>query len=65
VGKADVRVSTVMALPITATLERLAQAVVAGELRVTVQRTYPLAEVPRALEDFAAGTTGKLAVAID
>ncbi len=46
-------------------LERLAQAVVAGQLRVPVQRSYPLAEVPQALTDFAAGTRGKLAVSVD
>ena len=65
VGDRDVRVATVMALPTTATLERLAQAVVAGQLRVPVQRSYPLAEVPQALTDFAAGTRGKLAVSVD
>ena len=65
VGDRDVRVATVMALPTTATLERLAQAVVAGQLRVPVQRRYPLAEVPQALTDFAAGTRGKLAVLVD
>jgi NADPH:quinone reductase-like Zn-dependent oxidoreductase len=65
VGNKDVRVATVMAVPTAATLERLAQAVVAGQLRVPVQRSYPLAEVPRALIDFAAGTRGKLAVSVD
>ena len=35
-----------------------------AELTVPVQRTYPLADVPRALADFAAGSRGKLAVGV-
>jgi NADPH:quinone reductase-like Zn-dependent oxidoreductase len=38
--------------------------VVRGQLTVPVQRTYPLADVPRALADFAAGTRGKLAIGV-
>jgi NADPH:quinone reductase-like Zn-dependent oxidoreductase len=64
VGESDVQVSTIMAVPSTATLSRLAQAVVTGELRLPIQRTYPFAEVPEALNDFAAGTQGKIAVDI-
>jgi len=30
-----------------------------------VQRSYALSEVPKAFDDFAAGTLGKLAVTID
>jgi len=35
-----------------------------GQLTVLVQRTYSLADVPRALTDFAAGTRGKLAISV-
>jgi len=55
----------VMANPDLATLSRLADDVIAGRLRVPIERTYELAEVPAALGDFAAGTLGKLAVTID
>jgi NADPH:quinone reductase len=59
----------VQAMPVTAvpdrrTLDRLAADVVHGQLTVPVQRTYPLADVPRALADFAAGTRGKLAISV-
>ena len=59
----------VQAMPVTAvpdrrTLDRLAADVVHGHLTVPVQRTYPLADVPRALADFAAGTRGKLAISV-
>jgi NADPH:quinone reductase len=57
--------SPTMATPHRAVLERLAGDVVAGRIRVPVQRTYALAEVPQAFADFAAGTIGKLAVTID
>ncbi|HLN06809.1 MAG TPA: hypothetical protein VK217_11060 [Acidimicrobiales bacterium] len=54
-----------MANPGLATLSRLADDVIAGRLRVPIERTYELAEVPAALGDFAAGSLGKLAVTID
>jgi NADPH:quinone reductase-like Zn-dependent oxidoreductase len=53
------------ATPHRAVLERLAGDVVAGRIRLPVQRTYPLADVPQAFTDFRAGTMGKLAVSID
>ena len=59
-----VQVIPVMAAPVRQTLERLAFDVVAGQLTVPVQRTYALADVPRALADFAAGTRGKLAISV-
>jgi len=55
----------VMANPDAATLSRLADDVTAGWLRVPIERTYELSEVPTALGDFAAGTVGKLAVTIN
>jgi NADPH2:quinone reductase len=60
----DVVASPIMAAPITATLERLAEEVVAGHLRVPIQRTYTLEEVPQALADFASGTRGKFSVQV-
>jgi NADPH:quinone reductase-like Zn-dependent oxidoreductase len=53
------------ATPERAVLERLAADVVAGRVRIPIQRTYTLEEVPRAFEDFAAGTLGKLAVTME
>ena len=53
-----------MANPDAATLERLANDVAAGRLRVPVQRVYALADVPEALADFGGGTLGKLAVRV-
>jgi len=48
----------VTAVPDSRTLDRLAADVVHRQL------TDPLAEVPRALADFAAGTRGKLAISV-
>jgi NADPH:quinone reductase-like Zn-dependent oxidoreductase len=59
-----VQATSVMAMPSTKTLERLAADVVGGQLTVPVQRTYPLDRVPQALADFAAGTLGKLAISV-
>ena len=63
VGRA-VQAAPVVALPSTQMLGRLAADVVDGQLTVPVQRTYALADVPRALADFEAGTRGKLAVSM-
>ena len=54
-----------MANPATTTLDQLAKSVADGALKVPIQRTYVLADAPRALADFASGTLGKLAVTID
>jgi NADPH:quinone reductase len=58
------RVSGVFANPDTATLDRLAADVVAGRLRVPIQRTYQLDELGQAMADYTAGTQGKLAVSV-
>jgi NADPH:quinone reductase-like Zn-dependent oxidoreductase len=50
--------------PSRATLDRLARDVVAGRVRVPISRSYPLADAPRALDDFTRGTLGKLAVSV-
>ena len=64
-GDRDITVTSVIAMPQRELLEDLADQIVAGRLRVPVQATYALDDVPRAFVDFAAGTLGKLAVAID
>jgi NADPH:quinone reductase-like Zn-dependent oxidoreductase len=60
----NARVSGVFANPDTATLDRLAADVVAGRLRVPIQRTYQLDELGQAMADYTAGTRGKLAVSV-
>jgi len=45
-------------------LDRLAADVAAGRVTVPITRRYPLADAPRALADFGAGTLGKYAVDI-
>jgi NADPH:quinone reductase len=57
--------SSVIAAPQRSLLADLAEEIVAGRIRVPVQRSYPLTEVPRAFADFGAGTLGKLAVQVD
>jgi NADPH2:quinone reductase len=57
--------SAVYATPHRDLLETLGSAVAAGRLAIPVQRSYALAESPRAFTDFAAGKLGKLAVSID
>jgi hypothetical protein len=57
-------VTAVTAFPVEATLNRLAADVAVGRLRVPVTRTYAMGDVGRALDDFAAGTLGKLALAL-
>ncbi|WP_239312337.1 MULTISPECIES: NADP-dependent oxidoreductase [unclassified Frankia] len=61
----DESATAVIAQPDPDTLAKLAAAAAEGRLRVPVQRTYPLAEAPRALDDFASGTLGKLVIVID
>jgi len=59
-----VQATPVLALPASRTLGRLAADALYGQLTVPVQRTYALADVPRAFADFAAGTRGKLAISV-
>jgi NADPH:quinone reductase len=57
--------TNLMASPTTANLERLAQLLDAGELKVPIQRTYPLEQAGAALESLpATHTQGKLAITI-
>lgn len=60
----QLEIASIMATPKTETLNALAVAVAAGELTVPISRTYTLDQVPDALADFAAGTTGKLGVTV-
>jgi NADPH:quinone reductase-like Zn-dependent oxidoreductase len=53
-----------MANPVEPTLDRLAADAAAGRITEPVSRTYPLADVPAAFADFAAGTVGKIAVTV-
>lgn len=57
--------SAVMAMPDPPTLVRLATAAADGKLRVPITRSYPLAEAPQAIADFAGGALGKLSIVID
>lgn len=59
------QVTAVMAMPTAEVLEGLAAEVTAGRLRVPIQRTYRLEDVPQAMTDFTAGHRGKLAVTIN
>jgi NADPH:quinone reductase len=57
--------SSVVAAPFPSVLSGLAAEVAAGRLRIPVQRSYPLDDVPQAFADFAGGTIGKLVVRLD
>jgi len=46
-------------------MSSLADQVVAGTLRIEIQRTYPLAHAVDAFADFMAATRGKLVVTIE
>ena len=63
-GGRDVVVTAVAAVPTPETLGRLASALAAGKLRVPIQRTYVLDDVPAGIADFAVHKVGKLAVSI-
>jgi len=58
----NVRATNVMGAPTPEKMTSLADAVVAGSLRVGIQRTFPLDDVAEALEAFSGGTIGKLVV---
>lgn len=53
-----------MGMPTTDILDRLATAVVKGDLTVPIDRTYELQEAGQALQDFTAGKRGKLAITV-
>jgi NADPH:quinone reductase-like Zn-dependent oxidoreductase len=64
-GDREITTIPVYATPHRAVLELLAAHVAAGRLRMPVQQTYPLADVPQAFADFNAGKLGKLAVQVE
>jgi len=63
-GDRPITATSIIAEPVRPTLDRLAAEVAAGRLRIPVQRSYALDDVPKAFADFAVGTLGKLAVTI-
>ncbi|MEV0451171.1 NADP-dependent oxidoreductase [Streptomyces sp. NPDC050600] len=60
----DITVTSVMANPDPATLERLADAVVSGALTVPIAETYGLDTVGQGFAAFGAGTVGKIGVSV-
>jgi NADPH:quinone reductase-like Zn-dependent oxidoreductase len=64
IGRSDVTVTTISATPARDTLDQLAEAVTESSLLVPITRTYPLDEALKALEDFAGGSLGKLAISV-
>ncbi len=63
-GERDLHATAVIAMPTAEVLDRLAEDVAAGTLRVAAQRTYKLEEVPQAIRDYAQGSLGKYAITI-
>jgi NADPH2:quinone reductase len=61
----DLEVTVIMAVPTREILDSLAQHVVAGNLKVPVQRSYSLEDAPQAVEDFARGSIGKYGLRIE
>jgi NADPH2:quinone reductase len=64
IGRSDVTVTTISATPTRDMLDQLAEAVTESSLLVPITRTYPLDEALKALEDFAGGSLGKLAISV-
>lgn len=60
-----IEVLPIYANPAPGTLDRVAQNQAQGHTAVTVQQVYSLADIPQAIEDFSAGTRGKLVITLD
>jgi NADPH:quinone reductase-like Zn-dependent oxidoreductase len=60
----NLTVVPIMASPDDATLDRLADDVASGRIRVPITATYPLEQAPKAFADFGSGALGKLAIAL-
>jgi len=58
------KVTTIMVMPTTDILDRLAAMVIRGDLTVPIYRTYELEGAGRALKDFTAGKRGKVAITV-
>jgi len=54
----------IQATPDAAILDRVAAEVASGRLRVSIQETFALEEVPRAFDRFASGTLGKIGIRV-
>jgi NADPH:quinone reductase-like Zn-dependent oxidoreductase len=63
-GAKQVAATSIMSVPTSDVLERLATGVATGQLRLHIARTYRLEDAPQALADFGAPHVGKLAIAI-
>jgi NADPH:quinone reductase len=61
----NVKVVSIYASPSSATLDRVARHQDEKHTTVTVQRVYNLEQTHEAIEQFAAGTLGKLVISID
>jgi NADPH:quinone reductase-like Zn-dependent oxidoreductase len=59
------RATSVVAAPDSAILARLGAEAAGGRLRIPIQSTYRLEQVPAAMAQFAEGKTGKIAISID
>lgn len=64
VGDTGAKVTTIMVMPTTDILDRLAAMVIRGDLTVPIYRTYELEGAGRALKDFTAGKRGKVAITV-
>lgn len=60
----DLTFHPVVAVPAPALLATLGADAAAGRLRVPIMREYALTDAPAAFDDFAAGTLGKLSIAV-
>jgi NADPH:quinone reductase-like Zn-dependent oxidoreductase len=63
-GNTQITATSIMAVPTSDVLDRLASDVGAGDLRLHIARTYRLEDAPQALTDFGSPHLGKLAIAI-
>lgn len=59
-----VKVAAIYANPAPATLERVAENQAEKNTTVTVQKVYDLEQATKAIDDFAAGTLGKLVITV-
>ena len=64
VSDLDLTAISVMATPEAAILDRLAADAASGQLRVPIQETFGLEDVPKAFVTFSGGTLGKLAIKV-
>jgi NADPH:quinone reductase-like Zn-dependent oxidoreductase len=60
----DIVANPVVTIPSHEMVAGIGDLAASGAIRVTITKTYSFAEVGQAVQDFAAGTLGKLAVAI-